>query len=646
MKKTIIFAVFFSLCVFSFLAAQVVDSLESWMDLIEDDPTVAEILQDLRQNPVAVNQADKQEWLKIPLLSANLVNRILAARNAQGKFTSIRQIRQIVGAEIYRRIRPFLILNREKPSRWRWIQRNYRTIETPEEIQDDSYLGSNLYNYSKMTLHYNRRISAGLIFQKDIGEQNFNDYLSGFVQMKTENFKIIAGSFYAHLGQGLVFSSPFGRIKSSMVLLPFFARKDGASVYIGSGENLAQTGLMIRFRFKRNDEIRIMASRTLRDGQFNPNTLQITDFDYSGYHRTLKEKNQKDLICERVLGINFVHLWTPYFKAGFTAARIGYEPTIHFDQFNVPFSERRRRYFHFAGRRMTIGSVYYDWQKNRFRLSGEFALSGRKAQALSQSVLFNVKPVQFGLLFWHVDNRFQSPYGRIFGNRAPFPRGEQGVYGAIRWEFGGGNIRFYKTIKRKLWRSYFSPMPVLNDDWFGQAEGRFTQFAISVRLRRRYFETFISQDNGPAIRKQQQKTNVRLEWSFFAQRFLTFRSRAEFCRLTNPAENGFLVFQDVRFRRLKHLQLNMRISFFRTHSFNTGIYEYESDVPGSFSNYALYGQGFKWYVRLSWMVNRHFKFWLKYRYLMRNKLNFGEIDYGRIEQPLQRLIRVQTQVTF
>ncbi len=110
MMKFILFLGFW-ICAFFFtpVLAQDADPLEPWMDLIQDDPAIAEILENLLQNPVEVNQADKQEWQRIPLLSAHLVNTILSVRQAKGSFTSVRQIRKIVGANTYQRIRPLLV---------------------------------------------------------------------------------------------------------------------------------------------------------------------------------------------------------------------------------------------------------------------------------------------------------------------------------------------------------------------------------------------------------------------------------------------------------------------------------------------------------------------------------------------------------
>ncbi len=60
-----------------------------------------------------------------------------------------------------------------------------------------------------------------------------------------------------------------------------------------------------------------------------------------------------------------------------------------------------------------------------------------------------------------------------------------------------------------------------------------------------------------------------------------------------------------------------RVTFFHTTSFKSALYEYENDLPGSFANFPLYGQGHKWYVMARVSFADHFRLWIKLRYLKR-----------------------------
>ena len=48
----------------------------------------------------------------------------------------------------------------------------------------------------------------------------------------------------------------------------------------------------------------------------------------------------------------------------------------------------------------------------------------------------------------------------------------------------------------------------------------------------------------------------------------------------NSNENGYLIFQDIRFSPSNSLNIYGRIIFFKTDSFNSAIYEYENNLTG------------------------------------------------------------------
>lgn len=623
--------------------AQESKSLEPWLDLIRDDPTLAELLQDLLENPIALNTATKADLASIPLLSETAVEQILKKRKQKGAFKSIRQIKPIVGSDIYLRIRPFLILNPVARYHFYWQQRNYRTIENVPEIQKGTFKGTNFYNYTKTRVKYSPKWDAGLIAQKDVGEVSFADYANGYLQFNSAKVRLIAGSFYLQLGQGLVFSSPFGQMKSSLVILPFNARKDRAAPYLGTAENMAQTGLYGKFQITSKLKIRLLLSRTLRDAQFNPITGKIIGFDYTGYHRSTQEANKKDLILEQMQALNVSFVFPFKGRIGLTASRFTFTPSIDFTKGNVTFSELRRRFYHFKGQAINLGSLYYGFEKGALTAAGEWAISGLRHWAASNSVFVRAADTKVGVLLWRINRNFQTPLGRVFDDHSPFPSAQQGIYAAFAHDFTRGSIQFYKLIKKDLWRTYFEPMPGLSDEWLLQNRFDLHQVTFVVRIRRRVQEGIARAD---ALGLNRLGTSLRVELLYGRFRRMGFKTRLEWKRVEPADAKGFSMFQDVRWSWSKNLIGNFRISFFRTSSYVSRIYEYENDVPGSFANIGLYGQGFKWYVQFNWRINANFHLWLKYRYIHLNKRDFNTLDYGRIARPLQRLLRLQFEIRF
>jgi hypothetical protein len=62
-------------------------------------------------------------------------------------------------------------------------------------------------------------------------------------------------------------------------------------------------------------------------------------------------------------------------------------------------------------------------------------------------------------------------------------------------------------------------------------------------------------------------------------------------------QHGFLTFCEAAYRSPKtSWQFKTRIAFFDTDSYDSRLYQYESDVTGNISNPPLYGSGIRWYV--------------------------------------------------
>ena len=331
---------------------------------------------------------------------------------------------------------------------------------------------------------------------------------------------------------------------------------------------------------------------------------------------------------------------------GFLLTRFVFNPSIAFNPANVPFSELRRRRFHFKGRFLDLSGFYYRFENDHLTMAGEWAVSDFKHHAFNQTVFVRETNTKFGIIFWQLSLNFQTPLGRVFDDQAPFPGAQQGVYGAFAYNFGRGTLKFYKIIKKDLWRTYFEPLPTLHDEWLLQSMWRFSKTKVKLRLHRQFREAFLSTDGGDEERRNLRRTSLRLDADYGPSKKLRLRTRLEWCRVEPLKEKGILMFQDIGINALKNVKIHARVTFFRTTSYASRIYEYEYDVPGSFSNVALYGQGFKWYGQVNWRVSRGLRVWLKYRYLFFNERNFNVINYGRIKRPLQRLVRLQFELRF
>jgi hypothetical protein len=101
-----------------------------------------------------------------------------------------------------------------------------------------------------------------------------------------------------------------------------------------------------------------------------------------------------------------------------------------------------------------------------------------------------------------------------------------------------------------------------------------------------------------------------------SSRFFRWRSRIEVVsvdyRSTGGREKGILMYQDIRWSPLAHLQIDARAAAFQTDSYDSRVYEFESEPFGAVANPALFGKGLRWYLLTRYEIGAGIDLWVKY----------------------------------
>jgi len=104
--------------------------------------------------------------------------------------------------------------------------------------------------------------------------------------------------------------------------------------------------------------------------------------------------------------------------------------------------------------------------------------------------------------------------------------------------------------------------------------------------------------------------------AFKATQALQFKTRAEFSQFSEvgqPAENGFLFYQDVSYKPIgKPYQLTLRYAHFSMDSYDARIYAYESDLLYVFSVPPYFGRGSRMYVMAKLKIKRRVDLWVRW----------------------------------
>lgn len=627
------------------VVAQQDSSLALWAEFVEDDAGLLDNIYYFLENPLNVNIAVKDDLLQLPFLTAQQADSIISYRRIHQRIRRKKELKKIVGAVTYRLIKDFLILKSPPPQTLRIIHRIAYPFDPAAAYIDGSYDGSPLSDYNKIYLKLNRNLRAGLITQKDGGESSFADYVNGFLAYQKNGWQIILGKYYPQFGEGLIFSNPFGGLKSAKSLAAFGGGFNCAHPSVSSYENGGMFGLFLQTPPLKGFILGVLSGNNFRDARYGADGRTVIGFDYEGYHRNAGEIAGKNAIREQVAGLTLDKTINTHLRIAALFSRFIYAPEIRYTPQTILQNEYRRNIYKFSGKSLTVSALAYDFSWQSVSLKGEAAKSNPGGYAVAQALLWRRHPLGLGVKIWRASRDFHSPYGRLFDDTQPFPQAEQGIYLAASLQPEKRiEINAYHIFKKDLWRSYFSDLPQWQREWLLQSSVKGGSARLVLRIRRK--EAPLKTTPGPTESAEQGKQWLyRVQALFPVNRRLRWSMRWQHTSLTPQPESGSYLFQNIQFRLNKRFSFSLRLTVFRTASYRSRLYEYERDLPGSFANYALYGEGYKWYALVGYMVNPNLRMWIKYRYLRQSRKDLVEKSFNR-QGALIRLLRVQLQVLF
>ena len=202
-------------------------------------------------------------------------------------------------------------------------------------------------------------------------------------------------------------------------------------------------------------------------------------------------------------------------------------------------------------------------------------------------------------------------------------------------------------MKKDLWRTYFDKMPKMNDESFIELNYQPENVTILTRVRIRDNEYFTDPFNeNPVIRKLTRQNIYRFQLDYKPAKPFLFRTRWEMTDLKSAAEKGSYIFEDIHYYPASNISIRTRVLFYYTDSYNSRLYEYESDLPGSYANYAVYGEGRVFYLMFNWKIFSTISVWLKYRYNYIIKKDLTPAIIRNDDNELQRSLRFQVKFYF
>lgn len=623
---------------FDIIDQYIADIFEQYAEESEKEPdfdTFYEELSALSQQPLDLNQAEREDFGKMIFLSDLQIENILYYRYKVGMLLTIYELMLVEGLDMtdIRRMLPFVCLSENIDKKWGRINFKEALKYGKNEIltrfdfipeqkagyikneQDSSaYLGNPLYHHLKYRFHHRDKLCVNVTAEQDAGEQFWGkhhkgyDFLSGSFQLKDHGClrNLIVGDYQVSFGQGLVIRQTFNLGKSAMAT-KICNTNQGFTRYGSTNEYNFMRGLACSWRFGKT-QLHLFYSNKLEDG--NVQDDRLTGFYTSGYHRTALECMKRDVVHQQVLGGNFTFQGAS-FQVGMSGLALNLNKKL--DPRPYPYN-----LYYFRGDRQFAAGIHYRFRWHQFNVFGEAAgVSEFKYPAVLTGVTCTpVSRVNFALLHRYFPPEYNAFYSSTFaassgaGNEQGFYLGVE-VLPVKHWK-----LAFYADAYNFPWLRYGIDFPSKGNDYFLQLN-YMPQQHLSILMRLKHKQTQVNPSGSKAvipILVNQQKSSLRVQLVYEAGN-VKFKNQAD-ANLSkkglSTSTYGIAMLQEisVKFKKTP-LHFDVSLLFFDAKNHENRLYMYERDILYAFSTPSFSGVGCKYYVNLRYDLTPKFSCWLK-----------------------------------
>lgn len=630
MKRFVLIGLILSLSIYGQAQDPVVqqiveDMLESTGESMSDDADFQEILDDLegfRQHPLNLNTATTEELSRLHLLSPDQISSLINYRRKTGTIYSLYELASVNGfaPDLLGKIQPFV--NFEAPGKAGYkkkadntvLLRSTRVFSETNDVAHSKYEGSPERFYVRLK-HTSEAVNYGFVAEKDPGEALFRksqsrgfDYNSVFVDFgigKGEN-RLFAGDYHVRFGQGLVISQGFSMGKSAETTQVFRAN-EGIRSYSSTDENQFFRGLAGKFQMKDFTFYPFVSWHRL-DAHLDTidDVPTFGAFQTSGYHRTESELAGKHALTSFDAGGHVKYLYKSW----------SFGATAVYTRFNALLDRAHEPYNQFLpeGRDNLAGG--FDWKgsvRNIFWF-GEAAVGRHSGKAILSGMVLKPAPnAELALVYRNINRTYYSFYSNAFAE-SPRVNDEQGIYLGTKI-FPAPHLIFwaYADFFRFRWVKYTTAAPSAGTEFFAQVSWNPSErFLLYVRF---FLEDKAQRRSDEVVKyNERQKINkIRVNFIRDVNDRFSLKTRLETTLFSRDSlEQGFLILQDFSYKSpAKSISINGRVAWFKTDSYNSRVYAYESDVLYAFSVPALYGHGFRTYLSFGWHSGKRLSLWAK-----------------------------------
>lgn len=596
-----------------------------------------EQLESMREHPVDLNRATREDLISMHLLGEVPIENFLAYRSRFGPLLNTYELQAVPGWDLadIRRVLPFVFvgtgIDQRNVSVWKGFYKGenefLQRLGHTQDVGNSYYGDANTVEGGPYAValryrhNFDNRLRFGFTAESDPGEALFGksnpqgfDFYSAhlFIQRANRRLKALAlGDYSARMGQGLLLQTGFSPGKSAETVSIVRGGKK-LNAYGAFGETFFFRGAATTLALGKNWEITALYSNRRRDAniQYPDSTDQeaadilFTSLQSSGYHRDSNEIADEKTLREQVAGLSATYQW----RNGQISANGLY---IGYDKPWNP-SPSAYRQFTFRGKTLTGGSIDYHFRYRNFFFFGEGARSDNGGLATVNGLLLAAhKNVTLSILQRALAKDYQSIYANPFAESSG-ANNENGVYlGAdIRW-VRRWQLNFYADAWRHPWLRFGVSSPSRGREFLARIQWQKSKSFSAYLL---WQSETKEQDNPEANATglvENRRDRFRLHAVSKVNRSFEFRSRIEWTRYQIGRQAptfGYMAYEEAVVKVFgSPVSGSLRYTIFDTEDYDTRVYTFENDIFAAVSIPAFAGRGTRYYVNLQWNVNR----WLR-----------------------------------
>lgn len=605
------------------------DNAYQWENLFEE-------LSDLKENPLNINSATKEQLERFPFLNSQLIENILYYLYKYGAMVSINELMVVEDMDLatFRLLKPFITCQpleekthtptlksilkygkQELSARMDiplYTRAGYQpfTSDYIKENPNKRYLGPSFYHNLRYKFRYTDKVYIGFTAEKDPGEPFFAgnnkkgyDYYSPYFYIRDfGKIRALAlGNYRLNYGYGLVMNTDFNMGKTT-ALNTLLNRESGIKKHSSTDEYNYFQGIAGSIQLSEHFTADAFYSYRQMDGIVD--NRFITSLKEDGYHRIPRDYEKKNSLTNQLIGSN-IQYNGKNFELGLTAVYNFFNKVLN------PTYRPYNKYYPRGSDFFNLGANYKFFLK-KLTWMGEVAMDKDRRMAMLNTLRYRPK-ANFQLIAMHrfYDVAYQSMYARSVGEGS-MVQNESGFYLGMEadelWYF---KLTAYIDFFYFPWKKYqMTKNGTRGIDGVIQLDYSPTH-ELDMFIRYRYKNKF--KDYNPAegdkitVPYIQQKGRYQLTYSPNDE--LVLKTTADVVynayQHKDPSK-GFLIKQSIGYKFPKlPLQLDASVAWFKTDDYASRITVYEKSLLYSFSMPSFYGEGERFSFNTRYELNKH-----------------------------------------